>query len=179
MSSHTLCLLQAQQRDLSFCVFARTSPVRKLAILIVENPWFNRLVLAIIMANCVFLAIANPQCDTEVEIANKPECAGDPKWQRVRRFLLSDRKEQENHLPSGNHDRSSDCQLQWQHGLCPGCQTDSVQQAMTISRLCFCVLASVSGNGCACCPWRLLHRIMDRQIVFLWAGSRPLAVPMQ
>ncbi|KAA6415257.1 MAG: voltage-gated ion channel superfamily [Trebouxia sp. A1-2] len=50
---------------------------------IVENPWFNRLVLAIIMANCVFLAIANPQCDTEVEIANNPECAGNPKWQRI------------------------------------------------------------------------------------------------
>ncbi len=78
-----ICWLQAQQRDLSFCVFARTNPVRKVAILIVENPWFNRLVLAIIMANCVFLAIANPQCDTEVEIANKPECAGNPKWQRV------------------------------------------------------------------------------------------------
>ncbi|KAL0023530.1 hypothetical protein WJX79_008642 [Trebouxia sp. C0005] len=74
---------KAQQRDLSFCVFARTSPVRKLAIQIVENPWFNRLVLAIIMANCVFLAIANPQCDTEVEIANNPECAGNPKWQRI------------------------------------------------------------------------------------------------
>jgi len=84
-----LCWLQAQQRDFSFCVFACTSPVRKLAILIVENPWFNRLVLAIIMANCVFLAIANPQCDTEVEIANKPECAGNPKWQRVRIPLFS------------------------------------------------------------------------------------------
>ncbi|DBA98837.1 TPA: Voltage-dependent T-type calcium channel subunit alpha-1G [Trebouxia sp. C0004] len=87
---------KAQQRDLSFCIFARTSPVRKLAILVVENPWFNRLVLAIIMANCVFLAIANPQCDTEVEIANKPECAGTSKWQRVRLAILTDFKHQEN-----------------------------------------------------------------------------------
>lgn len=49
----------------------------------VENPWFNRLVLAIILANCVFLAIANPLCDTEVEINNDAVCANNPKWQRV------------------------------------------------------------------------------------------------
>lgn len=80
---HIVLLIQAQQRDYSFCIFARTNIVRRLAILVVENPWFNRLVLTIIMANCVFLAIANPLCDTEVEINNDAVCADNPKWQRV------------------------------------------------------------------------------------------------
>lgn len=54
----------------------------------VENPWFNRLVLAIILANCVFLAIANPLCDTEVEINNDAVCANNPKWQQVGRAVM-------------------------------------------------------------------------------------------
>lgn len=75
--------MQAQARDSSFCVFPRTHPVRRLAIGIVENTWFNRLVLCIILANCVFLAIANPVCDTNIEIQENPECQNNPKWARV------------------------------------------------------------------------------------------------
>ena len=80
--------VQAQARDFSFCIFARTNPVRKLAIGIVGNPWFNRLLLCIILANCVFLAIANPVCDTNVEIQENPECQNSPKWTRVGSLCL-------------------------------------------------------------------------------------------
>ena len=82
-------MTQAQQRDFSFGVFARTNPIRKLAIQLVANPWFNRIVLAIILANCVFLAVANPLCDTWVEIENDPVCANNAKWERVRSVMLS------------------------------------------------------------------------------------------
>lgn len=76
--------LQAQQRDYAFCILARQNPFRRVVIAIVENPWFNRLVLSIIIANCIFLAIANPLCDTEVEIKSNPACAANPaKWQSV------------------------------------------------------------------------------------------------
>ena len=76
--------LQAQQRDFAFCILARHNPIRRVVIAIVENPWFNRLVLSIIIANCIFLAIANPLCDTEVEIRSNPACAANPaKWQSV------------------------------------------------------------------------------------------------
>ena len=75
--------VQAQARDFSFCVFARTNPIRRFAIRTVENPWFNRLILCIILASCVFLAIANPVCDTNVEIMQNPACQNNPRWQRV------------------------------------------------------------------------------------------------
>lgn len=77
-------VLQAQQRDFAFCLLARQNPIRKAVVVLVENPWFGRVVLAIIMANCIFLAIANPLCDTEVEIKSNPACAANPaKWQSV------------------------------------------------------------------------------------------------
>ena len=75
--------MQAQARDSSFCVFSRSHFIRRLAIKTVENAWFNRLLLCIILANCVFLAIANPVCDTNIEIQETPECQNNPKWQRV------------------------------------------------------------------------------------------------
>lgn len=79
-----LCFLQALQRDFAFCLLARQNPIRNAVIVVVENPWFGRVVLAIIMANCIFLAIANPLCDTEVEIRTNPACAANPaKWQTV------------------------------------------------------------------------------------------------
>lgn len=81
--------MQAQARDSSFCIFPRTHPVRRLTISIVENTWFNRLVLCIILANCVFLAIANPVCDTNIEIQENPECQNNPKWARVGSTHLS------------------------------------------------------------------------------------------
>ena len=76
--------MQAQQRDFAFGFLAHQNPIRRVVILIVENPWFNRVVLTIIIANCIFLAIANPLCDTEVEIRSNPACAANPaKWQSV------------------------------------------------------------------------------------------------
>jgi len=41
----------------SLYLFTLTNPVRKVAIVIAQNKWFDRTVLFLILANCVFLAM--------------------------------------------------------------------------------------------------------------------------
>jgi hypothetical protein len=41
----------------SLYLFTLNNPLRKLAIVLVQNKWFDRAVLFLILANCVFLAM--------------------------------------------------------------------------------------------------------------------------
>ena len=50
----------AATRDTSCCSCTILHPVRRLTIVIVDNKWFERVILALIMANCICLAINSP-----------------------------------------------------------------------------------------------------------------------
>ena len=46
----------------SLCFFSVSHPVRRFAIDAIEWVWFDRIVLLLIVINCVFLAITDPTC---------------------------------------------------------------------------------------------------------------------
>ncbi len=46
--------------NMSICCMTVTNPFREKILAIVMNAWFDRYILLVIMANCVFLAIDDP-----------------------------------------------------------------------------------------------------------------------
>ena len=56
----------AQQKNyavVSLCCLTVTNPFRDVVIRIVMNNWFDRLILIVIVSNCIFLAVDDPTAE--------------------------------------------------------------------------------------------------------------------
>ena len=53
--------IQKNYGNYSLCWLTVTNPFRRVVINILLSPWFDRIILLVILVNCIFLAIDDPK----------------------------------------------------------------------------------------------------------------------